>query len=134
MIIWNSVKLNMIERVVVMKTFILSKLYLLFQFFTVEDQFIKKWNKKIFNFIWNNNMELIKREVIYLPYYEGGLNMFCFESKILTITVQLFLFNTRRIEANSNAKFFFFFLYWNKFLLFRLNLPNFNVIPVGSDS
>jgi hypothetical protein len=68
------VRLNILERVVVSKTFILSKLWYIVNFITLSEENIKMIESVIHKFIWCNSMELIKRNTLILPYENGGLN------------------------------------------------------------
>jgi len=90
--IWNTVKLNLLERVVVAKTFLLSQFYFLTNFITYSDKEILNMEKLIFGFLWNNKLELIKRDTLILSYDQGGLNMFNIRARIETILQQQFIY------------------------------------------
>ena len=60
----------------IIKTLALSQLVYLFQVLpNPPDSFIKDINSIFFNFIWNNKVDKIKREVLCMPYSTGGINM-----------------------------------------------------------
>lgn len=124
MYLWSTVSLNMLERIVVCKTFILSKLWFLANFAAPSKQFLKDLNKQIHSFIWNSSKETIKRDTIILPYEEGGMNMFCVEAKLQTILVRQFFY----LLHNFNRDFYCMSVFWMKFQL-RDVLSNFNLIP-----
>ena len=88
--LWNVSHLNMLERVIVCKTFILSKLWFLACFIKLDNKFAREINSLIYNFIWNNNKECIKRDTLIIPYERGGMNMFNLYAKLKTISFQQF--------------------------------------------
>ncbi len=127
--VWSTVRQNMLERIVVCKTFILSKIWFIAGIMVVDEKAIKKINKLMIKYIYNNALELLKRDSIILPYDRGGFDMFHLKAKIETINIQQFIY----IRRNSERMFYCMSVYWMKFLLRDLNMPNFNLIPCGSD-
>ena len=127
--LWSSAKLNIMERITVAKTFLLSKLWFLANVYYFDDNDIKKINKKIYSFIWNSSIELVKRDTLILPFDKGGLAMFNLKARLETTLFQQFLYLTR----NYQRPFFCISVYWMKFHLRYLNLKNFNIIPFGDD-
>ena len=126
--IWNSIRLNIIEKIVVAKTFIFSKFWFLANFLIIDKNYIKIHKSLIFKFIWNNSQELIKRNTLIMPYERGGLNMFHLESRLKTINIKNFLYFIK----NKNRVFFSISICWLKFYM-KDFLNNFNIIPGGSD-
>ena len=126
--IWSGVKLSLLEKIIVCKTFILCKIYFYANFIYMEKDYIKQINKKIYRFIWNNNCELVKRDTLILPYEEGGMNMFHLETRIKTILLQQFYY----IYMKFDSMFYGLSVYWLKFEL-RKRLKNFNLVPFGVD-
>ena len=118
----------MLERIIIAKTFISSKLWFLGNFIYIDKFVTKSLNSIIYKFVWNNNKETIKRDSLILTYEKGGLNMFHIESRLKTINIQNFLY----IIKNRNRPFFCMSIYWLKFCL-REFLLNFNIIPSGED-
>ncbi len=49
--LWNINNLNMLERIVVCKTFVLSKVWFLASFIEFDESFIKEINKLIYSYI-----------------------------------------------------------------------------------
>jgi hypothetical protein len=127
--IWNTVKLNMLERIVVCKTFIFSKLLFILNFINASDKFVKKINKILFGFIWSCNIETISRMSLTLPYDDGGMSMVCLEARLNTVRVSEFLY----ISTRMDSAFYKLSVYWLKFQL-RPLLANFNIIPTGSET
>jgi hypothetical protein len=69
--IWDGERLNIIERVVVSKTFLSSKLWYIINFITMSEENKGMIENMIHKFIWSNSMELIKRNTLILPYESG---------------------------------------------------------------
>ena len=123
---WNGIKFNLIDKITVVRTFGLSKLWYLLNFISLEENDIKEFETLIFKYIWNGKAELISRRVLYSTYERGGLNMVCIRAKICMILMRNLLY----IKLNMNRPQYQFSLYWMKFY-FRDYLKNFNAIPVG---
>ena len=103
----------MLERIVICKTFILSKLWYVVNFLILEEKYIVSIERMIFMFIWNSPMELIKRKTLCLDYEEGGLKMICIRTKIKTILLKNFL----DIILNKERMFYQLSVKWLKFKL-----------------
>ena len=89
------------ERVIVSKTFILSKLWYVTNFVSISEKNIKVIEGLIYQFIWCNSFELIKRNTLILPYEAGGLNSVCIRAKLETALIQNFI----NIYENSKRMF-----------------------------
>ena len=124
--IWNSIRFNLIDKITVVRTFGLSKLWYLLNFMVLEESEIKEFECLIFKYIWNSKAELISRRVLYSSYESGGLNMVCVRAKICMILMR----NVLYIKKNMTRPQYQFSIYWMKFY-FRDYLKNFNAIPVG---
>lgn len=127
---WYCVNLNTLERIIVCKTFALSKLWYIASFMIIPEKYIKKYQKIIFKFIWNGAIEYIKRDTLILPLDQGGLNMFSIRAKFETILFQQFKHITFYYERQAYQ----LSVYWLKFQLRELKLKNFNLIPCGSEN
>ena len=127
--LWDIPSLNMLERITIVKTFLLSKLWFITTFIKINLQKIKEINLLVFRFIWNSKIELVKRETLILPYENGGMNMFHLESRLKTVSLQTYLY----IRKNYNRDFYQLSIKWLKFHLRDLGLKNFNLIPFGDD-
>ena len=127
--LWHVSDLNMLERIVVCKTFVLSKLWFLACFVNFEDNFVREINSQIFNFIWRNKKECIKRDTLILPYERGGMSMFNIFAKLKTISFQQFKY----IYYNFERDFYCMSVYWLKFQ-FKNKLKNFNNVVGGEDN
>ena len=127
---WQCVNLNTLERIVVCKTFALSKLWYIASFMIVPEKYIKKYESIIYKFIWNGAIEYIKRDTLILPLDQGGLNMFSIRAKFETILFQQF----KHITFYYDKQAYQISVYWLKFHLRELNLKNFNLIPCGNEN
>ena len=106
--IWKRVKHNMVDRIVVCKTFLLSNYG---------------------SYVRNNAIELVKRDTMIILWERGGLGMFHLTAKLDCIAVQQFIYVSKSIER----KFYCMSVYWLKFILREMNLTNFNIIQSGLD-
>ena len=126
---WEIPSLNMLERITIVKTFLLSKLWFIATFISLKTEIIKELNLMLFKYIWNNCGELVKRETLILSYENGGMNMFHLESRLKTVSLQAYLY----IRRNFKRDFYQLSLKWLKFHFRDLVLKNFNLIPYGGD-
>jgi hypothetical protein len=126
---WNGLRFNLIDKITVLRTFGLSKLWYLLNFITLDQQEIKNLETLSFKYIWDNKTETIKREILYSDYKNGGLNMICIRAKINMIIIRNLLY----IKLNMNRPQYQFSIYWMKFL-FKEYLNNFNILPVGLET
>ena len=62
--IWNGVNLNLIERVIVCKTFLLSKLWFVCNFIILKTGEIREIKQILYNFIWNSKKDLVSRDTL----------------------------------------------------------------------
>ena len=127
--IWNKVKINILERIVICKTFLLSKVYFFANFVRFESKIIEQINTALFKFIYNNNIELVNRGTLILPYERGGLSLFNLESRLKTIILQQFIYITKKY----NSPFYALSVYWMKFDMRELKIRNFNITPAGNE-
>ena len=57
---WNGIKFNLIDKITVVRTFGLSKLWYLLNFISLEENDIKEFETLIFKYIWNKINNKIK--------------------------------------------------------------------------
>jgi hypothetical protein len=62
LILWNLTNFDMLQRITALKTFILSKLWFILNFVVLKRNQIIILERKIYQYVWNNKMELIKRK------------------------------------------------------------------------
>jgi len=72
---WRSRNLSIKGKICIMKTSILSQIQFLFNMIYVPIETLKKIDKMLFNFLWNNKPAKIKRSTIIAPISEGGMGM-----------------------------------------------------------
>ena len=88
----------MIDKITVLRTFGLSKLWYLLNFISLDEQEIINLEHTSFKYIWDNRAETIKREILYTDFKGGGLNMISIRAKIKTISIRNLLY----IKLNMN--------------------------------
>ena len=72
--IWLSRDLTLMGRTLLAKTLGVSKLVYAASMLTVPQEVIKRVQTKLFNFLWKNKKDKIKREVLFQETSKGGLN------------------------------------------------------------
>ena len=84
--LWSTRNLTPIGRNTIVKTFGLSQLVYLFLVLpNPPNSFITELNRIIFNFIWSNNPDKVKRSSIINPVNQGGLKVIHIESFISSL-------------------------------------------------
>ena len=70
---WESKKLNILERIKVVKTYALSKLHYTMASLEITEQFVENVQKEVNSFIWDGKKPKIKQKVAYQSIENGGL-------------------------------------------------------------
>ena len=109
--LWNGIRFNLIDKITVLRTFGLSKLWYLLNFIVLEEQEIKYFEVLSFNYIWAKKAETIKRDILTNDFKDGGLNMVCIRSKINMIIIRNLLY----IKLNMSRPQYQFGIFWMKF-------------------
>ncbi len=74
--IWRQRNLTFHGKVQLIKTYLISQIvYLMSVLPTPPHEFIHELESILFQFLWNNKTERIKRETLHLPLTEGGISM-----------------------------------------------------------
>ena len=74
--VWNLRNLTLYGKIVIIKTLVIPKLiYPLSLLPSPPDSFFSNLQKSLFDFLWNNKGDRIKRSVLYNDYSDGGLKM-----------------------------------------------------------
>ena len=97
---WQLRKLTPIGKVIILKSFILSKFIHIFSILPVPENFIKNLTSIFFKYLWNNKPDKIKRETLCSNYLNGGLKMI----KISDFIKSLKICWIRRIICNSDSQ------------------------------
>ena len=127
LLIWKGANLNILERIIVCKTFLLNKLYYVANFMKLDEKYVCEIEKMLYTFIWNGAIEMISRRTLILPYESGGLAMMSVRARIETILFNQF----QNIVLNKHKLEYQLGIYWLKFSLKDYHLENFNIIPGG---
>ena len=78
---WSTRRLTLIGRILIIKTFALSKMIYLMQTLTLNEKSYKAFTNVVFKFLWNQNFdaarapERLKRSIMYTPANLGGFGM-----------------------------------------------------------
>ena len=73
--IWKGRKLSLKGKITILRTLILPQVQFLFSMIYIPDTILKKLDKLLFNFLWDNKPAKIKRCTIIAPIEQGGLAM-----------------------------------------------------------
>ena len=87
--LWKRRKLSLVGRILIVKSFGISKLVHLSSTIACSEDFVKKIHTLIYNFIWQGKRDHVKRDTIIASKEEGGLNMINFRllDKSLKVTM-----------------------------------------------
>ena len=84
--IWKKRNLSPMGNIVVIKTFIISKLnHLFLSLPTPPDVYLIKLKNMLFQFLWNNKPDKISRTTAVREYYDGGMKMIHLENFITAL-------------------------------------------------
>ena len=79
--------------------------------------YICKFQRLIFNFVWNSKSEPLVRKTMYLTKNSGGLNIVNIEYKLYALCLK----HIQDIIVNRNTKFVNFSIYWIDYQIVTLN-------------
>jgi len=86
---WQMRHLSLIGRIQVIKSLATSKLIHCWSTIpSPDDTFFVNLDKLLYKFVWNSNVDRIKRNIMIAPYHEGGLNMIDTRSKCKALKVK----------------------------------------------
>jgi len=86
---WNRRDLSLLGRILIVKTFGVSKLVYLSSTCVCPDLVIKKINKLIFQFVWNGKPDKVRRDTMIASKSNGGLDMVDFRLKDKSFKVKM---------------------------------------------
>ena len=78
---WSKRRLTLLGRILIIKTFAMSKLIYLMQTLTLSEKSYKSFVRVVFKYLWNRNFnaarapERLKRSIMYTPVNLGGFGM-----------------------------------------------------------
>jgi hypothetical protein len=79
--------------------------------------YICKFQRLIFNFVWNSKSEALVRKTMYLTKNSGGLNIVNIEYKLYALCLK----HIQDIIVNRNTKFVNFSIYWIDYQIVTLS-------------
>lgn len=103
-------KLNLLQRVWFINTFVLAKLWYTAQIFPPKNVHLAKIKSAVGMFLWHNNVFKLDRKQLYLPYEKGGLGLQDPEAKCKA----LFLKSILRSHDVNNENYLLQFKYPTK--------------------
>jgi len=138
--LWKSRALSIWGRVLIVKTFALSKLDYIARILLVPNEIVTAVNKLIWNFVWRGKNELICRATCLLPRDQGGVAMIDYECRVKALQVKNVL--SSLTSKNTNAFHFARYFVGNRvaslideFSGMRTNLlPSCSVLPKYYDT
>ena len=80
--IWRSLELTLFERTMLVKSLGLSPLIYAASMLSVPETVIQQTQSKLFAFLWKNERDKIKRQILFRPLSKGGLSFPCFRTVI----------------------------------------------------
>ena len=101
---WKKRGLTLIGKIQLLKTFAVSKIMYFVSNIQIPDDFVKKVERMMFEFLWNGP-DKISRATMYAEYVDGGLkfpNLRCMIERQLVKWIQRYI-----MQSNHNWKTFF---------------------------
>lgn len=90
-----SRRLNIVQKIWVLNTYVLSKLWYVAQLFPPDNKHIALIRKKCGNFIWKGSFYKVERKELYAPEHKGGLSLIDIESKAKALFIKNILCSRR---------------------------------------
>jgi len=108
---WKERKLNNKSKLNIINSIILSKAWYVARIVKPTDEHIKRMNRAIFTFYWNNNYEYIARKTLMLTLEQGGVKFPDIKTKINAMYIQRI---TKTCQNNDK--------YWKTLLIYWIGL------------
>ena len=83
--IWQTRDLSLYGRSMLAKTVGVSQLIYAASMLTVPEPAIQKTEAELFGFLWRNKKDKIKRQIIFQPISDGGLNFINFRAMVKSL-------------------------------------------------
>ena len=106
--LWKGRHLTYRGRIVILKTFILSRLVYTSQVITCPNSVIKIIDKLLFDFLWGSPAVRVKKSYVMKDISAGGLNMIDLATQFNSIKIKWIC----KFIDNSQGKWKWFFEYW----------------------
>ena len=110
---WKHRRLSLLEKVMIVNTFACSKLWYVGTILNMSKFYINKFQRCIFKFIWNDKVEPLARNTMYLQKHSGGLGVVNIEYKLNALRLR----HLSDIIEKRPVKFVNFSIYWVGFTL-----------------
>lgn len=125
---WNKFRLNMLERIVIFKCLIFSKILYVSNFVEIKKSTIDFLEKLSLEFVWNKKRQRIKKGQLYQKVKYGGLNMLSVRDKIESQQARNFAKAINNFEQEEMQ----FIAFWFKMQPeLRNKINNFNIFCGG---
>ena len=115
--LWKCRHLSLLEKNIVVSVLGSSKIWYIGSVLHMSKHYICKFQRLIFNFVWNSKSELLARKTMYLTKNSGGLNIVNIEYKLYALRLK----HIQEVILNRNTKFVNFSIYWIGYQLRDLN-------------
>ena len=83
--IWQTRDLSLYGRSMLAKTACVYQLIYAASMLTVPEPVIQKTQAELFAFLWRNKKDEIKRQIIYQPVSDGGINFINFRTMVKSL-------------------------------------------------
>ena len=134
---WTKRNLTMLGRITVVKSLIIPNITYVASVTTLDKEYLAKFKRLIFSFIWNNKQEKVKRVILCNDYSEGGLRMIDLDTYVQAIHISWIKRLIDNKNKNANWKVipkFYFNKFGENYLIFYMNLDNVNSIKNLKDT
>ena len=84
---WNKRNLTMLGKITLVKSLILPNITYVASVTEIDNEYLAKFKKIIYSFIWNNKSEKVKRDIISKNYHAGGLKMINIDKYLEAINI-----------------------------------------------
>jgi hypothetical protein len=113
-----------LEKSLVVNVLATSKIWYIGSVLHMSKYYISKFQRLIFNFMWNSKSEPLARKTMYKSKDLGGLNIVNIEYKLYALRLK----HIQDIIVNRNVKFIYFSIYW---IGYKLRDLNFNLASLS---
>ena len=114
---WKNRRLSLLEKSIIINVIACSKLWYIGSVLHMSDNYINKFQKLVFKFLWNSGVEPLARKTVFLDKKDGGLNIVNIKLKLKAIRLR----HLQDIVNKRDAKFIQFSIYWLGFSLRQFN-------------
>lgn len=125
---WESRNITMKGKAVLLNSCALSKLWYTGSVMPLPADFVSKFSRKVFKFVWGNKPECVKRNTLIGQSAQGGIDLIDIKLKIQALQVV----HLRNVISQSQAKYKYFAMYWCGLSL-RKYIPMNNSVPHSLD-